>query len=796
MESIFSFGEMLKKFRTRKRLTQQALAALVGVHRNTIGIWERGDYLPESKTFVLEVARQLGLDEQETRQLLEASLTALSPYWHVPFPRNPFFTGREELLEALHMYLHVDQIVALTQSYALRGLGGVGKTQLALEYAYQHALDYSAVFWIGAETLENIISGLLRIAEVLQLPERDDKNQQRVVEAVQQWLTAHRQWLLIWDNVEDLGMIDRFLPSPRQGAVLITTRCRVLGTLTRGMDLLPMEHEEGMLFLLRRAKVVEPEASLEHLRQLAVDMPADYAAAEQLMTDMGGLPLALDQAGAYIEETGCNLQTYLELFHTRRIVLLQQRGEGSREHAESVSTTLTLAIAKTAQRHPAVWDLLRVCALLQPEAIPEELFRRGAEYLGAQLQVASHDALDWNRLVGSACSYSLLHRQSEEQMLSIHRLVQAVLLDAMTEEERKQWTQQVVEALSAVFPEVLPSTEYATWKQCERLLPHALLCLQRAGAADESLALASLAYRVAQYLRTRGRYTEAEPLLRRALQIREQAQGPEHPDVARVLNYLAVLYWSQGRYTEAEPLYQRALQIREQAQGPEHLDVAISLNNLADLYLECGRYAEAEPLYQRSLQIREQTLGPDHPLAAQMFNNLALLFRDQGRDAEAEPLYRQALRILEQALGPDHPEVAQALNNLADLLREKGNYTEAESLYRRALRITEQSLGAEHPDLAASLNGLASLLREQGNYTEAESLYQRALAFREQHLGQQHPGTAQTLHDLALLRQKQGNLCEGLSLAERALKIRSQSLGEAHPKTVATRTLYAQLVQH
>ena len=795
MESMSSFGEMLKTFRTRKRLTQQTLAAKIGVHRNTISIWERGDYLPESKTFVLEVARQLGLAEQETRQLLEASLTALSPYWHVPYPRNPFFTGREAILEALHTYLHADHMVAHTQSYALHGLGGVGKTQLALEYAYRHALDYSAVFWIGAEAVESIVSGLLRIAEVLQLPGRDEKNQQHVVEAVQQWFATHRQWLLIWDNVEDLGMVDRFLPSVRQGTILLTTRCRVLGTLTRGMDLLPMEQEEGMLFLLRRAKVVEPEATREHLQQLAVNMPAEYAATEQLMTALEGLPLALDQAGAYIEETGCSLQTYLEFFHARRAVLLKQRGEGSRDHPESVSTTFTLAITTTAQRHPAVWDLLRVCALLQPDAIPEELFRQGAEYLGTQLQAVSRDALDWNRVIASACSSSLLHRQSEEQMLSIHRLVQAVLLDAMTEEERELWTRRAVEALGAVFPEVLPSTEYATWKQCERLLPHALLCLQRADVADESLALASLAYRVAQYLRTRGRYTEAEPLLQRALQIREQAQGPDHPDVARVLNYLAVLYWSQGRYTEAEPLYQRALRIREQAQGPDHLDVAISLNNLADLYLERGRYAEAEPLYLQALHILEQTLGSDHPLMAQMLNNLALLSRGQGRDAEAEPLYRQALHILEQALGPDHPEVAQALNNLADLTREQGKYAEAESLYRRALRITEQSLGSEHPDLTSSLNGLASLSREQGKYAEAESLYQRALTFREQHLGQQHPETAQTLHDLALLRQKQGNLCEALSLAERALKIRSQSLGDAHPKTVATRTLYAQLVQ-
>ena len=140
-----SFGEMLKVFRLRRRLTQQALASALDVHRNTIGAWERGDYLPESKTMMLELAQRLRLNEQEKRQFLEASFTALSPYWHLPSPRNPFFTGREEVLHTLHRRLHVDQAVALTQSYALHGLGGIGKTQIALEYAYRHALEYAAL---------------------------------------------------------------------------------------------------------------------------------------------------------------------------------------------------------------------------------------------------------------------------------------------------------------------------------------------------------------------------------------------------------------------------------------------------------------------------------------------------------------------------------------------------------------------------------------------------------------------------------------------------------------------------
>jgi tetratricopeptide (TPR) repeat protein len=829
-----SFGSLLKDLRHRKRLTQQVLAEALGVHRRTIIRWEQGEMLPDSKAMVLELARCLKLDDQETRQLLEASLTALAPLWSVPYPRNPFFTGREQILEALHTRLKTRQAVALTQSSALHGLGGVGKTQIALEYAYRHALEYGAVFWIAAETDEQIITSLLRIAEVLQVPGRNDKDQQRVVGAIHQWLNSHSGWLLIWDNVEDLDVLQRFLPPTRQGAVLITTRCQALGTLVQGLDLLPMQQEEGIRFLLRRAKVLDPQANVEQERQFATRHPAQYQAGAELVEVSGGLPLALDQAGAYLEETRCGFPAYLERFRTRRATLLRQRGEEARDHPASVSTTFTLAITATAERHPAIRDLLQVCALLQPDAIPEELFCQGGAHLGSTLETVCCDPLEWDRLVGIACRYSLVSRQPEAQTLSIHRLIQAVLLDEMTEAEREQWNGRIVEALDKVFPEVLPAAKEATRKQSERLLPHVLWYLHQTEGGESCLALG---WKAAQYLDMCGRYQEAEPHYLRALAMREQHRGPEHPEVAQILNSLAVLYRHQGRYQEAEPHYLRALSISEQHRGPEHPEVARSLNSLAGLYWQQGKYAQAEPLLQRALSMREQHWGPEHPEVARSLNNLGMLYREQGRDAEAKPLLQRAVHILEQHQGPDAPELASPLRNLADLYREQGNYVEAErfclralqitehafapdhpqvantlyglallaqaqdkdreaeALYQQALQIWKQALGSEHPAVAQALSSLASLACKQGNDAEAEALYQRALAIREQQLGPHHPGTAETLYDLALLRQKQGSPDEAQTLVGRALHIREAVLGGFHPQTLATRDLSAHLAQ-
>lgn len=828
------FGSVVKKFRTRRGATQQQLAEQLGIRRNTVGSWERGDFLPQSKGTVLELARRLRLDDKETYQLLEASLTALAPYWSVPLPRNPFFTGREKILGKLHAQLGAEQSVTRAQSSVLHGLGGVGKTQIALEYAHRHALEYNAIFWIGAETDEQIFLSLLRIAEMLQLPEREKRDQQHIVTAIQRWLSTHDKWLLIWDNVESLEVVQRFLPAARSGAMLFTTRRQAPGTLGQGLDLLPMEREEGILFLLRRAKMLESEASREQVQQFLQQTPTQHAAAVELVETMGGLPLALDQAGAYLEETHCGLSAYVERFRTRRATLLQQRGEDARDHPASVSTTFTLAITATAERHPAVRDLLHACVLLQSDAIPEEIFCQGGVHLGATLEAVCHDPLEWDRVVGIACAYSLLARQPEEHTLSMHRLMQAVLLDETGEEEQKQWQRRVIEVLNALFPDVQAIPEPGAWKQCERLLPHVL---QQGEGAAEALICASLDFKAAYYLSQRGQYAEAEPLhvralgLReqalgpdhpevaaslhvlgilyfecgkyaeaeplclRALQIREQALGADHPEVAHLLNNLANLYWVQRRYAEMEPLYLRAMNIGERVQGPDHQDVSRSLENLAMLYCEQGRYAEAEPLRLRSLQIREQTLGPDHPWVASSLSNLAVLYIEQGRYTEAEPLCVRAAQLRERVLGPEHPTLGFSLNNLAELYRGQGRYAEAEPLYLRALHTWERGLGVDHPYVAHPLNGLADLYREQGKNKEARAFYHRALLIREQQLDSQHPETAETLHGLALLQQTQGHLSEALAAVERALLIRSQFLGDTHPKTMATQALHAQLLQ-
>ena len=283
-----------------------------------------------------------------------------------------------------------------------------------------------------------------------------------------------------------------------------------------------------------------------------------------------------------------------------------------------------------------------------------------------------------------------------------------------------------------------------------------------------------------------GKYDEAIPLLECALETRERILGPNHPDVAAVINSLGGIYWYKGDYVKAEPLFQRALSIRENALGSEHLDVATSLNNFALLCREKGNYTEAESLIQRSLEIREKALGSEHPDVATSLDNLAIIARLKGNYAKAETLNRRAIDIMEKTQGPEHPDTGQMVNSLGNLYYFKGDYVKAEPLFQRALTIKKKNLGPEHRAIVISIHNLANLYYSKGDYAQAELLYKRALVMAEKTLSPEHPFVADTLGNLALVYLEKKDLMKAESLFQRSLVIKEKTLGLEHPRVAAS----------
>lgn len=787
----------LRQERERRGWTQSEVAEKIGTTQINVSRWENGVTVPSpyyrqklAELFSTSI-QDLGLIHENSQEhqgdIPSPSNTPIaalsSPIWSVPYRRNPFFTGREGILTYLYTVLRSTRTAALTQAHAISGLGGIGKTQIAVEYAYRYRDHYQAVFWINASTRDTLSADFVMLAALLKLAEQYEQDQDIVARAVKRWLTTHNLWLLILDNVDDVKMMVDFLPVHATGDVLLTTRLQALGTVAHSVEVEKMAPEEGVMFLLRRTKAIAPEVPFDQVPQ------ESRIQASEIVAALDGLPLALDQAGAYIEETRCGLSQYLDLYRIRRKELLLRRGRFPIDHPDSVTATWSLSFQQVEQEHSAAADLLRLLAFLDPEAIPEEIITLGAEELGPELGAAAQDPLLLDNIIELLLRYSLIRRTHEVKSLSIHRLVQAVLKDGMSRDMQRLWAERAIRTVNRAFPDV----ELRTWERCQRCLPHVLMCAVNSEEYALAFPEAALLFNeAASYLMVRGRYEQAELLLLRSLEVRQEVLEANHPDTARTLNDLGALYFNQGKYDEAEQRLQQALAIRLQMLGKEHLDTAQTLYNLASLYRAQGFYGKAEPFYLQAWQIRKTTLGSDHPLVAESYYGLAKLYHSQEKYLEAEEFCKLALRIQEQQLGKEHPRIASTLNMLAKIYQGQHKPDQAEEMNIRALRIRENTSVMDHPHVATIINSLIGIYHAEGRFREAEPLIARALGIHEQLLGPEHPYMAYSLSNRADNFFLQEDYPQAEVYYKKALAIRERHLG-AHPHTASTYDRLARL---
>jgi tetratricopeptide (TPR) repeat protein/nucleoside phosphorylase len=587
--------------------------------------------------------------------------------------RNEYFTGREAILQQLGELLVKQRVVAV------HGLGGVGKTQTLVQYAHLHRADYAAIFWMLAASVNDFRSSFWTLAQVLNLPTESLK-QEDIEKNVKFWLTTHSDWLLLLDNADELALVKTFVAEIKaHGQVLISTRAVATRPVAVPVEVAKMTEEEGAQFLFKRIWGVEQELTTR----------PDYATACQLVTLLDGLPLALEQAAAYIDENQSSFAEYLQDYQRYAKQLLARRGElfDEKDHPLPVAATWQASLEKIGQRNPQTLELLNACAFLPAVGIPEEILETLFEV----------DSFQLRELIQPALAYSMLKRDAATKHLFIHRLVQTVLKFELASDTQRQWAERIIATVIELFPN---PDDIQQWATCDRLLLSALTGAELIETYSiETEVAVRLLNQTAYYLQHRkGEYDQALPLFERALAIHEQVLGPVHPSYATILNNLAELYWAKSEYGQALPLFEQVLAITEQALGSAHPNYAISLNNLAELYRSKGEYDQALLLSKKALAIREQVLEPAHPDYATSLNTLAELYRSKGEYDQALPLFEKALAIREQVLGPAHPDYAISLNNLASLYHAKGEYDQALPLFERALAILKKVLGENHPN--------------------------------------------------------------------------------------------------
>ncbi len=702
--------------------------------------------------------------------------STLSSLWSVPYRKNPFFSARQRELDQLRDRFTKDRDSSLAVQ-AITGIPGLGKTELALEYAFRYGHTYRAVFWLRCDSSKDLIADFLHIANLLQLPTESTSKEQNVISQVKQRL-AHFNggWLLIFDNVLDLASIDEFIPESMTGDVLITTPTAVVGTFARPLELSEMNEDEGAHFLLHRARIAVPD-------------PDHLVKAREISRLLEGLPLALDQAGAYIEVTRKSLSDYVQNYRMR----LNDRGQHTtNRHPKTVTATFSLCFEQVKQNNATAGEILQLCAFLNAEAIPEELFITKVPELGPVLQPLSPYELE--KVLQELQRYSLVSRNDEQ--FSVHRLVQFVLRDGMNEEEQRLLANRAVRAVEAIFPE----PKFALWPLCRSYLPQAQTCadLMKQWEEIESPEGARLLDKAGYYLYEQSQYAAARSFFEQALKIQHRIVEAHSPDKASTLTHLGKLSRSLSQYPQAkqyfrdaqailnqrpdQPLalaqvldgqgelaqtqeqfslaekrYKRALALRRHHLEPDSPEIAASLANLAGIYEELDDASQARRFYEQALAIYQRTVVPDHPDLALLLSNLARFYGDQKDYTQAEQRFEQAKAIREQKFGRDHPRVAGTLHNLAALYVDIGDpdkYILAEQYTRRALTIWEQTYGTSmHPDVAGSIRILGRLHRRQRLYDDAKSNYDRALAIYEQFPEPKHLAITQLQRDLEELRR-------------------------------------------
>ena len=676
-------------------------------------------------------------------------------------PRPVFLAGREELLADLDARLAERPGQPGPRVAVLCGLGGAGKTSVAIEYAHRHLAGVGVCWQFPAEDPAvlaaefGVLAAELGAREVV-----DPRDPVASVHAV--LARAQAGWLVVFDNVPDRASVARFVPPAGPGRVLITTQNQHWPP-GQALEVPVLDLEVAAGFLVDRTG--DP----------------DRAAARELAAGLGGLPLALEQAAAYLQATGTTVARYLPLFRARQADLLA-RGEVS-GHPD-VAATLALALSRLAGDAPAAAGLVRLLAFLAPEPVPLALLLAGAQaagLLGAEVAAAVGPLLGDPVAAGDAITalrrYSLVTPAGDGLVL-VHRLVQAITRAQLTADAASPWEQAAAALVDAAVP--ADARLPAAWPVCAVLLPHARAVLDLTSTGI---------WQIACYLGESGSYPAARDLFRLIANAHREsvAYGPEQPDTLSARHELA--YWTgeAGDAAGARDQLAALLPIRERVQGPEHPYTLAARHELARWTGQTGDGAGARDQFAALLPVSERVLGPEHRDTLNARHNLAYWTGEAGDAAGARDQLAALLPIRERVQGPERPVTLATRNQLARWTGQAGDAAGARDQLAGVLAIRERVLGPEHPGTLSTRANLASWTGEAGDAAGARDQFAALLPVSERVLGPEHPGTLTARGNLAYWTGRAGDVAGARDQYATLLPIRERVQGPEHPGTLTAR---------
>jgi tetratricopeptide (TPR) repeat protein len=665
-------------------------------------------------------------------------LTSPKETFIVPYQKNDQFTGRRAFLAELSTKLWEEDSEKSSHRVILHGLGGVGKTQIALQYAHTHRDNYGNVFWVNAVSDAMLLTGFQEIAKRSGcINDIGTLEPMEIATRVLSWLNAQSQWLLIIDNLEEDCVVEKYLPHPSPFKhTIITTRNQHCDIPAEKLEVGVLDLDDSTDLLLTRSKIA-PTTDVHN-------------EATKIVSLLGYLPLAIEQAAAYIREISKNIFNFIKRYTTARILFDKKPQKGIRYYSESVATTWRLSFEKC---NSDTSNLLRLLAFLNPDGILIEFLEAGISGVDEKLQQILPDSERFDLALSELERFSLIKRQGDDKnsKIVIHRLVQAVIKDEMPSDVFLYMTEAIMKLCDSAFPHwnTSASMDNEIRLKCRKFQNQILTPLSDIPSINSAV-IGNLSYRFGMFLDQDGKYRESEELLTKAISVFEEVVGSDHRDTFRAKSGLGLIFVNQGLSAKAISLLEPLLEVATRLLGDEDLDVLEMKRRLAWAYQDLNRMEDAVKLGKEVLEARTRLLGEEYPDTLRIMSNLAWMYYVQGNLGDAVKLEEEVLEARTRLLGKEHPDTLTAMSNLAITYGDQGNWEKAGKLEERVLEARTRLLGKEHPDTLTAMSNLAITYGDQGNWEKAGKLQERVLEARTRLLGKEHPDTLTAMRNLAI----------------------------------------------